>query len=53
MAHWQVPTPHLDGKHVVFGHVVEGIDLVHQIEAAGSASGKPSAVVTIAASGEL
>jgi cyclophilin family peptidyl-prolyl cis-trans isomerase len=38
---------------VVFGHVIEGMDVVHAIESAGSSSGKPKHVVTIADSGEL
>jgi peptidylprolyl isomerase len=48
-----VTTSWLDGKHVVFGHVVEGMDVVYQVEAVGSGSGKPSKVVSIVNSGEL
>jgi peptidyl-prolyl cis-trans isomerase B (cyclophilin B) len=34
------PTPHLDGKHTVFGEVVDGMDTVKALEARGSRSGK-------------
>jgi len=46
-------TPWLDGKHVVFGEVLEGMKVVRKIEAVGSASGTPSQRVLITDSGEL
>merc|ERR1711907_571360 len=48
-----VQTPWLDGKHVVFGLVLDGMDVVSKIEGVGSQSGKPSQTVTIVASGQL
>ncbi|KEP49384.1 peptidyl-prolyl cis-trans isomerase, cyclophilin-type protein [Rhizoctonia solani 123E] len=46
-----VVTSWLDGKHVVFGEIVTGLDIVKKMEAVGSASGKPSKPVKIAACG--
>ena len=37
-----VATPWLDGKHTIFGEVVEGMDVLKQLEAAGSQSGRTS-----------
>ena len=34
-------TPNLNGKHTIFGRVVEGKNVVRKLEAAGSSSGKP------------
>ncbi|EKX42590.1 cyclophilin B [Guillardia theta CCMP2712] len=49
-----VPTPWLDGKHVVFGEVLEGMDLVHKIENSKTdGRDKPEKEVKIAKSGEL
>eukprot|EP00121_Abeoforma_whisleri_P000259 Awhi_evm2s232 len=45
-------TPHLDGKHVVFGNVVEGMDVVTAIEKCGSRSGTTSKKIVIAKSGQ-
>ncbi|KAG0228997.1 Peptidyl-prolyl cis-trans isomerase [Actinomortierella wolfii] len=48
-----VKTAWLDGKHTVFGSVVEGMDVVYAIEKVGSQSGATSKRVVIEASGQL
>ncbi len=46
-------TDWLDGKHVVFGQVVEGMDVVQKVEALGSREGKTSRRIEITDCGEL
>merc|ERR1712051_964598 len=46
-------TQWLDGKHVVFGQVTEGMDVVKAIEQVGSQSGKTSKPVMVADSGQI
>ncbi|KAL1193120.1 Peptidyl-prolyl cis-trans isomerase CYP20-1 [Cardamine amara subsp. amara] len=48
-----VTTSWLDGRHVVFGKVVTGMDVVYKIEAEGNQSGTPKSKVVIVDSGEL
>ena len=48
-----VVTSWLDDRHVVFGEVVEGMDVVKKVEAVGTDSGRPKAQVTITSSGTV
>ena len=43
-----IKTHWLDEKHVVFGYVAEGMEVVRAIERIGTPSGKPRADVVIA-----
>ena len=43
----------LDGKHVVFGEVVEGMDIVRKLNKLGSGSGKPAKKVIVKNCGEI
>ena len=47
------PAPHLDGKHVVFGRVVHGLEVLEEIQAVGSASGATKEAVLVVDSGQL
>ena len=46
-------TPWLDGKHVVFGKVVKGLDVVKAVEKVGSGGGETSKKVVVADCGEI
>ena len=42
-----VATPHLNGRHTIFGEVTDGMDVLKKLEAVGSPSGKPSEPLSI------
>ncbi|CAE8581587.1 unnamed protein product [Polarella glacialis] len=46
-------TPHLNGKHVVFGKVISGLPVLTAMERCGSSGGKTSKKVTIRECGEV
>ncbi|KAL3616197.1 hypothetical protein CASFOL_039587 [Castilleja foliolosa] len=48
-----VTTSWLDGRHVVFGKVLSGMDVVYKIEAEGKQNGTPKSKVVIVDSGEI
>ncbi|KAJ5488116.1 hypothetical protein LT330_008391 [Penicillium expansum] len=49
-----VKTPHLDGKHVVFGEVVSGQDIIQKMESKSlDRSGNTDGTIKIAASGTV
>ena len=48
-----IKTPFLNGKHVVFGRVIQGMEVIKKIEAQGSRSGRTNKLIKIANCGEL
>jgi cyclophilin family peptidyl-prolyl cis-trans isomerase len=45
--------PKLDGKHVVFGRIIQGVDILSKLESSGTPSGKPLFESIISDCGEI
>ncbi|XP_058737993.1 peptidyl-prolyl cis-trans isomerase CYP63-like [Vicia villosa] len=45
--------PHLDGKHVVFGKVTKGLEILKKMEQLGTSDGKPTKPIKIVDCGEV
>lgn len=48
-----VPSPHLDGKHVVFGQIIQGLHILKQIEKYSSKTGVPTKKIRISDCGQI
>jgi cyclophilin family peptidyl-prolyl cis-trans isomerase len=48
-----VKAPWLDGRHVAFGRVMEGMDIIELIQGAGTSSGVPKQTILISDCGEV
>ena len=48
-----MPAPSLDGKHVAFGRVVQGMEVVKRVEAAGTLNGATSKRISIDDCGQV
>ena len=46
-------TPWLNGKHVIFGRILSGMDIVKQMESKGTQAGRPLAKIQIIDCGEV
>ena len=48
-----LPCPWLNGKNVIFGRIVEGMDVIKQIETYGTDTGIPTRRILIQECGQL